>query len=306
MTILLTARKTLGLSGTGLPLVPVLTTISPSTVTTGSSDFTLTVNGSSFDLNAVVQVNGSARQTRFVNLLQLTATILASDLAGSQPLNITVFNPAPSNAASASLPLTLTITPISLISNLTPSRVIQCDPALSITPCPSFKLIVNGSFFPSNARVQIDGVDCVTTFISANQLTATILPANLTRSRFASIKVFNPTSGQLSANEAPLAVFRYGDLAFDNGVSANDLTVMANVLAGNFKPLDSTPGDLNLDGKTDVSDLLTLANFLAGNIQHLPVIPQHAVLFQRRSDREPFASHVRRPDCGHHQRSIAG
>jgi hypothetical protein len=271
--------QTASLSGTGLPLVPVLTGIKPSTVTTGSSGFTLTVNGSSFAFDAVVQVNGSTRSTRFVSPFQLQATILASDLTGSQPLNITVLNPAPSGAMSTALPLTLTSSPIPLISNLTPPRVIECDPALSATPCPSFKLIVNGSFFPSGAQVQIDGTTYAATFISANQLTATILPADLTRSRFASIKVFNPTSGQLGANEAPLAVFRYGDLAFDNGVSANDLTVMANFLAGNTKLLDPAPGDLNFDGKTNITDLNILANFLAGNI-HIPIIPdQTAILF---------------------------
>lgn len=271
--------QTISLSGTGLPLVPVLTGITPSTVTTGSSGFTLIVTGSSFASNAVVQVNGSARQTRFINLLQLQATIPASDLTGSQPLNITVLNPAPSGAVSTALPLTLTSSPIPLISNLTPPRVIECDPALSPTPCPSFKLIVNGSFFSSGAQVQIDGVSRATTFINANQLTATILPADLIISRFASIKVVGPTGG-FSANAAPLAVFRYGDLTFDNVVSIADLNSLANFLAGNNTPADPAPGDVLLDGKINISDLNILANFLAGNIHTLPVIPdQTAILF---------------------------
>jgi hypothetical protein len=271
--------QTATLSGTGLPLVPVLTGITPSTVTTGSSDFTLIATGSSFASNAVVQVNSSARSTRFVNPFQLQATIFASDLTGSQPLNITVLNPAPSGAVSTALPLTLTSTPIPLISNLTPPRVIECDPALSTTPCPSFKLIVNGSFFLSGARVQIDGSSYAATFISPNQLTATILPADLTRSRFASIQVVNPTGG-FSANDAPLAVFRYGDLTFDNMVNASDLNSLANFLAGNNTPADPAPGDVLLDGKINVTDLNILANFLAGNIPALPIIPdQTAILF---------------------------
>ncbi len=262
------------------PPLPTATTIKPSTVTAGSSAFTLEVDGSNFVAGAVVRINGSARPTVFVNALQLTAAIGSADVAATGQLNITVLNPAPGSLESSPLPLTITNTPIPLISNLTPPRVIECDPALSATPCPSFKLIVNGSFFSSNARVQIDGVDCATTFISANQLTATILPANLTRSRFASIKVFNPTSGQLGPNEAPLAVFRYGDLTFDNVVNVSDLSFLANFLAGNNKPLDPTPGDVLLDGKTNVTDLNVLANFLAGNIHTLPIIPdQTAILF---------------------------
>src|SRR5262249_42522343 len=155
----------ISLSGTGLPLVPVLIGITPSTVTTGSSDFTLTVTGSSFASNAIVQVNGSARPTRFVNLLQLQATIPASDLAGSQPLSITVLNPAPSGAVSTASSLTLTSTPIPLISNLVPPRVEVCNPLPQVVPCnPSVKLIVNGSFFPAGSTVQIAGNPRATQF----------------------------------------------------------------------------------------------------------------------------------------------
>ena len=258
---------------------PSLTSIAPSAVTAGSSSFELSLTGSNFVPGAQVQLNGTSRKTVFVSPIRLTASIDSVDVSSTSQLSVAVIVPG-STAQSSSVPLTVTTNPIPLISNLTPPRVIACDPALSTTPCPSFKLIVNGSFFPSGALVQIDGVSCATTVISANQLTATILPADLTRSRFASIKVFNPTTGQLGANDAPLAVFRYGDLGFDNSVSVNDLLLMANILAGNITPLDSTPGDVLLDGKINITDLNTLANFLAGNINHLPIIPdQTAVLF---------------------------
>src|SRR5215471_5083275 len=60
---------------------PNITSISPSTVTAGGPAFTLTVNGSNFTGRMFVQVNGQNRATTFVSPLQLTATILASDIA---------------------------------------------------------------------------------------------------------------------------------------------------------------------------------------------------------------------------------
>jgi ASPM-SPD-2-Hydin domain-containing protein/centrosomal CEP192-like protein/dockerin type I repeat protein len=253
------------LSGTGLPLIPVLNTISPPMVTTGSSDFRLFVNGSSFAGNAVVQVNGSPRSTRFINFMQLSAAIPASDLTGSQPLSITVFNPLPSAATSAAVSLALTSNPIPLISNVSPVRVRAGDNN------PPLQLTVNGSFFSSDSVVQIASNNRVTRFISPNQLVATILPSDQTASGLPPIQVISATAGT-SANTVPLVVFKYGDLNFDNMISVSDLLVEANILAGNVIPQDPAPADLNLDGIANVSDLITLANYLAGNIFKLPIL----------------------------------
>ena len=90
---------------------PVITTINPPSVTAGSSNFTLTVTGSGFVANSVVQVNGSARPTMFVSPLQLTATIFASDIGVPVSLQITVFNPFFTRPGVTSNTVTLTVTP---------------------------------------------------------------------------------------------------------------------------------------------------------------------------------------------------
>jgi hypothetical protein len=48
----------------GPPPAPILTSLNPTTATIGAG-FTLTVNGSNFAPNSVVQVNGSPRSNRF-------------------------------------------------------------------------------------------------------------------------------------------------------------------------------------------------------------------------------------------------
>jgi len=62
----------------------------------------------------------------------------------------------------------------------------------------------------------------------------------------------------------------FGDLNGDLQISASDLVLMANGIAGNI-PINSQASDLNGDGAVTISDLVILANFIAGNIGHLPV-----------------------------------
>lgn len=82
--------------------VPVILNMSPTLITSGSDAFTLTVNGVNFETGAQVRWNGSARATTFISTTQLTAIILASDVAGDGSASVTVFNPA-LNAVSNAL-----------------------------------------------------------------------------------------------------------------------------------------------------------------------------------------------------------
>jgi trimeric autotransporter adhesin len=72
---------------------PSLSSLSPSTIASGSFDFQMTVKGSGFASNAVVEWNGSPRATAFVSGSQLVALIPASDVAIAGNANVTVTNP---------------------------------------------------------------------------------------------------------------------------------------------------------------------------------------------------------------------
>lgn len=75
---------------TGAP--PVIDSINPSTVAAGGPGFTLTVTGSGYVANSVVQVNGNTRATTVVSGTQLMAMILPGAMAVAGPVRITVFN----------------------------------------------------------------------------------------------------------------------------------------------------------------------------------------------------------------------
>jgi type IV pilus biogenesis protein CpaD/CtpE len=101
-TILLAALLTLGL-GCGYsaksttPAVagtmPTVSALAPSSVTAGSPSFVLTVNGTNFNGNAAINLNGTAQMTSRVSANQLTATVPAASVATAGTVTVTVTNP---------------------------------------------------------------------------------------------------------------------------------------------------------------------------------------------------------------------
>jgi len=77
--------------------VPAIAAIVPNTANHGDPAFTLTVNGSTFNANAVVNWNGVAQSgTTRPAANQLTVAIPASAIATSGSVTVTVTNPGSS------------------------------------------------------------------------------------------------------------------------------------------------------------------------------------------------------------------
>jgi FG-GAP-like repeat/Abnormal spindle-like microcephaly-assoc'd, ASPM-SPD-2-Hydin/FG-GAP repeat len=72
----------------------------PDATAPGGPQFILTVNGTGFVANSVVNWNESALATQFVNGSQLTATVPAADIATKGTAWVTVVNPAPGGGTS--------------------------------------------------------------------------------------------------------------------------------------------------------------------------------------------------------------
>jgi hypothetical protein len=89
------------------PPVPVISRISPKSLTAGGEAFTLTVNGRGFINDSAVQWNGASRTTTFVSATRLTAEIPAADIAVAGTAQVTVFDPAPGGGTSNAQTLTI-------------------------------------------------------------------------------------------------------------------------------------------------------------------------------------------------------
>jgi uncharacterized protein (TIGR03437 family) len=98
---------------------PVINSINPTSVLAGGREFTLTVNGSGFSPDSVVNVNGTQRETAFFGQSELRATIKASDIADTGILTITVVNPEPGGGQSNSQEISIDA-PQPLITDVNP------------------------------------------------------------------------------------------------------------------------------------------------------------------------------------------
>jgi CSLREA domain-containing protein len=107
--------------------VPVITPpLIPASATAGSTGFTLTVNGTNFVNGAFVSFNGNPRTTIFVNSTQVTASILATDIATVGTPAVIVTNPTPGGGPSNSVNFSVTAaslvaTTTAVVSNNNPS-----------------------------------------------------------------------------------------------------------------------------------------------------------------------------------------
>jgi hypothetical protein len=168
------------------------------------------VNGTNFVSTSVVRWNGSDRATTFVSATQLTATVPASDIAVAGTAQVTVFNPAPGGGVSG--PQTFTITnPVPTVPTIT-----ALSPASAIAGGEGFILTVNGINFVSGSVVRWNGSDRTTTFVSATQLTATILASDIAVAGTAQVTVFNPPPGGGTSNSLTFTVFSSPTLLFDD------------------------------------------------------------------------------------------
>jgi peptidoglycan/xylan/chitin deacetylase (PgdA/CDA1 family) len=88
-------------------LVPVVTTLSPSSANVGSSGFYITVYGKNFVSGAIVRWNQMNRRTTFISDTQLRAWVMPSDLTKAGTASVWVTNPAPGGGDSNKVTFTI-------------------------------------------------------------------------------------------------------------------------------------------------------------------------------------------------------
>jgi hypothetical protein len=128
---------------------PALNSISPATVPY-NQPATVTLLGSGFDANSVVQWKGSAKPTTFVSASQLSVNLTAADLSNLGSGQLTVVNRAPGGGTSAALALNITNQPIPVITGVD----FSVQP-LSLA-CPQVQVHVTGTNF-QNPQLLVNG-----------------------------------------------------------------------------------------------------------------------------------------------------
>jgi hypothetical protein len=73
--------------------MPAIAELAPGSMNAGSPAFVLTVNGSNFNSNAIINFNGATQATTFVSGKQVMTKIPASAVATAGVVPVTVTNP---------------------------------------------------------------------------------------------------------------------------------------------------------------------------------------------------------------------
>lgn len=188
------ATQNVTLNGTGTNPQPAISTISPNTVTAGSADIMLMVNGSNFVSGAVVNFNGQVESAVFMSDTQLTATVAAADLSTGGVAMVTVTNPSPGGGTSNSVIFT--------INNPMPGALSLYPPS-AMAGGLGFNLTVNGSNFVSTTSVTFNGKVEMTQYVSMSQLIASISAAEIAQAGVFNVIVINPAPG--GGTSAPAA-----------------------------------------------------------------------------------------------------
>ncbi|MFN0108882.1 MAG: beta strand repeat-containing protein [Blastocatellia bacterium] len=177
--------------------VPVIASINPSTVGAGTGAFVLTVNGTGFVNGSTVQFNGANRVTTFVSATQLTAQILAEDVAGANGPTIRVVSPAPGGGTSNEVILTV-VNPTPSISSLQPNAIAEGSAGQQLT--------VTGTGFVIGSAITVNGASRITTFVSNTQLTCQLTTTELANPTTLNIQVISPPPGGGASNTVGLPV----------------------------------------------------------------------------------------------------
>ncbi len=116
--------------------VPTITSVSPATINAGSPDTVITVNGTNFVLQSIVEVGGTPVTTTFSgDSTQLGAVVPAAQLATPGTVQVVVATPGPGGGTSSGLPLTV----------VSPVTVTPPAPTLRLNQTRQFRATVTGN-----------------------------------------------------------------------------------------------------------------------------------------------------------------
>src|SRR5208282_5481383 len=169
-----------------------ISSISPTSATAGGGAFTLTVNGGGFVSGATVSFNGNARTTTFVSAAQLTAAILAADIATAGTFNVVVANPAAGGTSNA---VSFTVNnPVPVIASIAPTSATAGDGAFTLT--------VNGAPATATGNMTVQATGVIYAAGSQSALAAGALgtvPNAISLSSLASYVTFSSVRGSLTS-----------------------------------------------------------------------------------------------------------
>ena len=233
LTVVVESAATGGTSSTPAVLeidnpAPVITSVTPSALTTASSPAAMVISGTGFLPGSTVNFNGSSRTSSYVSSTSLTVFPVSNDLAAPGNLAITVSNIAPGGGTSAAATVAVS-NGLPVLTGVSPSQVAAGSAGQQI--------FLIGSKFISSSVVTVNGTSMPVTYYGTTQL-----GVNLPASMFA-------TPGSLAfvvTNAAPGGgTSALATLAVNSGIPAITSLTPNTVIQGATPPALVTVNGLN-------------------------------------------------------------
>jgi hypothetical protein len=166
---------------------PAITSLSPSSVATGSAGRSITVLGTGFVAGTVIQVGGTPRATTYSSSTFVSAALTTADFASAGNVSLIAANPAPGGGSSAAAS-------IAVNSNLLGPITLSPSTLLTGASSPT-TITITGTNFSSSTYVQLNGSTRASNYISSTQLTFQLTVADQATAGNFTVLVTNPNPG---------------------------------------------------------------------------------------------------------------
>ena len=300
---------------------PTLTSLSPTSITTNQPNpFTLTLIGSGFVQQSIVQWNAIQLVPLFVNTSELKVTIPPALFQAPGTATITVVTSPPGGGTTLGIIFTIspTASPIPNISSLSPSGV--------LTGGAGIELQVIGSNFVAQSTVAVNGSSRSTTFVNSTlvetalsaadiiapgvlQITVTnpfnpagggssnTFPLNVLNP-FPTITSVSPTSAQAGSAPTTLTVTGTGFINQFSTIAVNGVLRPTTFVSGTSLTTPVTGSDLLVAGVDQIQVVTSTPGGGTSNILTFPVTPTHLLGLPVLVDLAPDGSQANQGICG--------
>ena len=198
-----------------------ITSISPTSVTAGSPDLTVTLTGTNFAVNAAVtwQSTDSGQNmlsATVVSSTTITAVVPSSLLGDGVSASLVVTNPGvvPSNPIGFAVNF-----PVPTISSIAPVSAQAGSAPLVLT--------VNGTGFFGKSVVQLNGNAQATKFISGTRVSVALAASALASAATVNVSASNPTPGGGTSSTSPFTITPFSSNPAPTIASISDQSVGA-------------------------------------------------------------------------------
>ncbi|MGA7623882.1 MAG: IPT/TIG domain-containing protein [Candidatus Acidiferrales bacterium] len=270
---------------------PKITSLSPTTISAGSPQSYLTINGKNLVQQTQVgysltpNASPTALQTfNYVGINQIVAILPATLLQNPNTLYISVTTPQPGGGSyppTDQPPPTFTQFTISPIASGVP-QVTALNPAHVIAGSSGLELVITGSNFVTQSTVYVNGSNRATTYNSSTSLLATIDSNDLLTPGTLQLTVVNPQPGGGSSTPASL----YVDTAVPTistisptstqagGTSSVFVTVTGTGFLSQYSNItvNGVPQVTTVSGSTSASASLTPGSLLPAGVDQIRVV----------------------------------